>query len=201
MATGDFTSTSCRTGRATRSRRPTTRCTASQWHHPMIGSPTGHGHYDVWQLARSSPRTTDTGIDTTHPDLAPHRVPGYNAPANTSRRSMAAAINDVNGHGTHVAGCGCSGRQQRQGRGRREHERTDHDVQGDRCISAAARASYEILDAGARGGPRITARRSSARATRASRTSPIQTTGEYIKLQGRDLLLRGGQRQRKPHLV
>jgi Subtilase family/PA14 domain/Bacterial Ig domain len=39
-----------------------------------------------------------------HPDLAAHRVPGYNAPQNLAE-TAGGSITDINGHGTHVAGC------------------------------------------------------------------------------------------------
>ncbi|MEX0876842.1 MAG: S8 family serine peptidase [Phycisphaerales bacterium] len=46
----------------------------------------------------------DSGVDTDHPDLAASLVPGFNA---ASRRPQATGgeIEDINGHGTFVAGC------------------------------------------------------------------------------------------------
>ncbi|MCK6476165.1 MAG: S8 family serine peptidase [Phycisphaerales bacterium] len=74
----------------------------SQWHHPKIGSPT------AWNYTFGDPTiisaATDTGIDVNHPDLAAHRVPGYNAPANLAEVD-GGSVTDINGHGTHVAGC------------------------------------------------------------------------------------------------
>jgi subtilisin family serine protease len=74
----------------------------SQWHHPKIQSP------QAWDLQQGSSSMilafTDTGIDTTHPDLAANRVPGYHVPSGLPETS-GGAINDIHGHGTHVAGC------------------------------------------------------------------------------------------------
>ncbi|HRJ50522.1 MAG TPA: S8 family serine peptidase, partial [Phycisphaerales bacterium] len=74
----------------------------SQWHHPKIGSPL------AWDYTLGSTTiisaSTDTGIDVNHPDLAAHRVPGFHAPSNTAEVN-GGPVTDVNGHGTHVAGC------------------------------------------------------------------------------------------------
>ncbi len=73
-----------------------------QWHHPVIGSPA------AWNFTTGSSSIvcafTDTGIDVGHPDLAGHRIPGYNATANLAEVDGGSVV-DVNGHGTHVAGC------------------------------------------------------------------------------------------------
>jgi serine protease len=57
---------------------------------------------DVWSLTRGRGTVNvaifDTGIDTTHPDVGPNVVGGYNV---LTQRSE---IVDDNGHGTHVAG-------------------------------------------------------------------------------------------------
>src|SRR5207237_949281 len=73
----------------------------SQWHHATIHSEKA---WDV--LTGSSSITiaiTDTGVDHTHPDLMALLVPGYNAVDNLAETS-GGQTNDVNGHGTHVAG-------------------------------------------------------------------------------------------------
>ncbi|HLO42460.1 MAG TPA: S8 family serine peptidase [Phycisphaerales bacterium] len=75
---------------------------SSQWHHPKIGSPTAWNY--TFGSSTIISAATDTGIDTTHPDLAANRVPGYNAPANKAEVN-GGSVSDVNGHGTHVAGC------------------------------------------------------------------------------------------------
>lgn len=81
--------------------RPNDSFYNSQWHHVNVKSERG------WSLHTGSNRVTvaicDTGVDLTHPDLAPNLVPGYNAP---QRRSQAAGgdVMDLGGHGTHVAG-------------------------------------------------------------------------------------------------
>lgn len=69
---------------------------ASQWHLPMISSPA------AWANTNGSSSVIiailDTGVDATHPDLAPKIVPGWNFWDNNSNTS------DVYGHGTAVAG-------------------------------------------------------------------------------------------------
>ena len=65
------------------------------WHHTKIGTPT------AWDNTRGAGVTIailDTGVDSTHPDLASNIVPGWNFYSNNSNTA------DVNGHGTAVAG-------------------------------------------------------------------------------------------------
>lgn len=73
----------------------------SQWHHGKVQSA------PAWDLITGSNSiicaVVDTGIDLTHPDLAPNRVPGYNSIDNLSEAN-GGQVNDLNGHGTHVAG-------------------------------------------------------------------------------------------------
>lgn len=47
---------------------------------------------------------TDTGVNLTHPDLAPRLTSGYNA-VDRLAQSAGGAVNDIHGHGTFVAGC------------------------------------------------------------------------------------------------
>ena len=72
-----------------------------QWHHPKVQSG------PAWDLVTGSSTiicaVVDTGIDLTHPDLAANRVPGYNSIDNLSEAN-GGQVNDLNGHGTHVAG-------------------------------------------------------------------------------------------------
>jgi subtilisin family serine protease len=73
-----------------------------QWHHQVMRSPAG------WSVSTGDPAmtiaVTDTGIDLSHPDLALHRVPGYDA-YNNIREVDGGDVSDIHGHGTHVAGC------------------------------------------------------------------------------------------------
>jgi len=69
---------------------------SSQWHLPKVSAPA------AWDANTGSAGVTiailDSGVDATHPDLAPKMVPGWNffeGNANTA---------DVFGHGTKVAG-------------------------------------------------------------------------------------------------
>ena len=78
---------------------------AQQWHHPVIGSPLA---WNLW--TGSSTRTIafcDTGIKTSHEDLKNLRVPGYNS-VDKLAESVGGQIEDINGHGTHVSGCGAA---------------------------------------------------------------------------------------------
>lgn len=68
---------------------------SSSWALPKIQTPL------AWDSANGSGVTIailDTGVDSTHPDLAPNIVPGWNTYDNNSNTT------DVYGHGTMVAG-------------------------------------------------------------------------------------------------
>lgn len=65
------------------------------WHLATLGAPT------AWDIAKGAGVTVailDSGVDSTHPDLAGKLVPGWNLNDNNSDTS------DVYGHGTEVAG-------------------------------------------------------------------------------------------------
>lgn len=74
---------------------------AQQWHHPKIKAP------QAWDLTTGDNSIicaiVDTGIDKTHPDLAPNRIPGYNSFTGT-KETDGGDVQDGNGHGTHCAG-------------------------------------------------------------------------------------------------
>ncbi|TCV85456.1 MULTISPECIES: S8 family serine peptidase [Methylomonas] len=68
---------------------------ANAWHLSKIQSP------NAWDVSKADGITIailDSGVDGTHPDLAAHMVPGWNA---VDSGSVTA---DINGHGTAVAG-------------------------------------------------------------------------------------------------
>ncbi|WP_249222810.1 S8 family serine peptidase [Noviherbaspirillum sp. L7-7A] len=67
----------------------------SEWHLNKVGATTA---WDTTQGAGVIIAILDSGVDGTHPDLAPQMVPGYNFYDNNTNTS------DVNGHGTAVAG-------------------------------------------------------------------------------------------------
>lgn len=74
-----------------------------QWHLAKIRGPVAWGV--LVGNATQIIAYTDTGIDVNHPDLAPHRIPGYNA-VDQIAEVDGGQVNDLNGHGTHVAGIG-----------------------------------------------------------------------------------------------
>ncbi len=69
---------------------------ANQWYLPQISAP------QAWSISTGSPSIVvaviDSGVDGTHPDLAPKLVPGWNFVANSANTT------DLVGHGTAVAG-------------------------------------------------------------------------------------------------
>ena len=67
----------------------------SEWHIAKIGA---QNAWDTTQGAGVTIAILDSGVDTTHPDLAPNLVAGYNAYDNNND------VSDVCGHGTAVAG-------------------------------------------------------------------------------------------------
>ncbi len=73
-----------------------------QWHHQNMQSEL------AWDVTTGDPgyvaAFVDTGVDTNHPDLAAHLVSGYNS-ADKLTQAAGGQIEDINGHGTAVAGC------------------------------------------------------------------------------------------------
>lgn len=74
-----------------------------QWHHPRIEAPTAWNHYVGDGTITVA--ICDTGIRLTHQDLAARLVPGANSATGTAIAQVnGGQVNDINGHGTHVAG-------------------------------------------------------------------------------------------------
>lgn len=75
---------------------------SAQWHHQVMGSTIG------WNYGTGTPNVTvgicDTGIKKDHEDLQASILPGYNS-VDELTEANGGDVNDVNGHGTHVAGC------------------------------------------------------------------------------------------------
>lgn len=67
----------------------------SEWHLAKIGAANA---WDVSQGAGVTIAILDSGVDTTHPDLAPNLIAGFNTYDNNTD------VSDVCGHGTAVAG-------------------------------------------------------------------------------------------------
>ncbi|NEX22189.1 S8 family serine peptidase [Thiorhodococcus mannitoliphagus] len=68
---------------------------SSAWHFPTIAAPAA---WEDSQAAGILIAVLDTGVDSTHPDLADKLLPGWNAVDGSSDTA------DINGHGTAVAG-------------------------------------------------------------------------------------------------
>jgi subtilisin family serine protease len=74
----------------------------NQWHHQNMQSELG---WDTITDASSVVAAyTDTGIDTNHPDLVNNVIEGYNQ-VSQKWQSAGGNMEDINGHGTWVAGC------------------------------------------------------------------------------------------------
>lgn len=75
---------------------------SSSWQHTRIQSAL------AWDIERGSSdvivAVCDSGVRTTHADLSAALVPGYNS-ANRKAQADGGLIEDINGHGTFVAGC------------------------------------------------------------------------------------------------
>ncbi len=85
---------------------------ANQYHHVLMDSG------QAWDLATGAASVVvavvDTGIDTTHPDLAPRLVPGYNVPDDLEQ-AAGGDVEDTVGHGTATAGCAAATGNNTQG--------------------------------------------------------------------------------------
>jgi subtilisin family serine protease len=75
---------------------------ALSWQHTRIQSTL------AWDITQGSPdvivAVCDSGVRTNHADLAAALVPGYNS-ATRVAQANGGQIDDINGHGTFVAGC------------------------------------------------------------------------------------------------
>jgi len=73
----------------------------SSWQHSRIDSS------DAWDITTGDPGVVvavcDSGVDSNHPDLMDSLVPGYNA-ADGLTEAQGGSTEDINGHGTFVAG-------------------------------------------------------------------------------------------------
>ncbi len=74
----------------------------SSWQHTRLDSD------EAWDLHTGDSQVIvavcDSGVDLDHPDLQDALVPGYNA-ASSRPQSTGGQVDDINGHGTFVAGC------------------------------------------------------------------------------------------------
>lgn len=75
----------------------------SQWHHTRINAPTAWNHFTGEGAIIVA--ICDTGVRLTHQDLVTQLVSGANSATGTViPQSAGGQVNDIHGHGTHVAG-------------------------------------------------------------------------------------------------
>lgn len=73
-----------------------------QWHHQNMDSESGWD--TITDASTIIAAYTDTGIDTNHPDLVNNLIDGYNQ-VSGQWQQFGGDMEDINGHGTWVAGC------------------------------------------------------------------------------------------------
>ncbi len=102
MATGDYEYAEPNWLVAPAGTTPNDPLFGSSWQHTRIESAA------AWDLGTGDPSVTvavcDTGVDQDHPDLQAALVSGYNARSRTAQAD-GGDVDDINGHGTFVAGC------------------------------------------------------------------------------------------------
>jgi subtilisin family serine protease len=147
----------------------------SQWHLPVIGAP------ETWDITTGTSNIviafTDTGVDIGHPDLAAHRLPGYNAVVELPETS-GGQVNDLNGHGTHVAGIACAIGNNGQGVAGATWDTRFMMIRV--SDSSSGGSSIEVLTRAARWAAENGAHSVSTSYTGINSTS-IDTTGDYIR--------------------
>ncbi|MFM7808042.1 MAG: S8 family peptidase, partial [Planctomycetota bacterium] len=157
-----------------------------QWHHPMMQSAA------AWDLHRADAAggviiaVTDTGIFT-HEDLL-NRVPGFNS-ASDLAEADGGVMDDINGHGTHVAGCAAAAGNNGVGVSGMGWNFRIMPIR----VSEAANggASYENLLQGVQW-----AAENGAKVISTSYSGigydPIETTGQYVRSLGASMLWAAG---------
>lgn len=147
----------------------------NQWHHQAIQSEL------AWNISTGSPSVTcafvDTGIDLTHPDLAPSLVPGFNS-VNDLAQLDGGDVSDVNGHGTAVAGTAAAVGNNGQGVAGVGWNLKIMPIRTSN--SSGGGANLDDILQGARWAIENGARVASASYT-GVQSPPVETTGEYIK--------------------
>jgi hypothetical protein len=157
-----------------------------QWHLPKIQAPMG------WNVLVGNPTQiiayTDTGIDVNHPDLAPNRIPGYNA-VDQIAEVNGGQVTDLNGHGTHVAGTGSAVTNNSIGvAGVGWNFRT---MMVRVSNTSGGSSSIEVLTRGARWAVDNGAKTVSTSYSGVS-SSSVNTTGAYIRARGSSYLWAAG---------
>ncbi len=150
----------------------------NQWHHQTIQSEL------AWDLITDAAPViaawTDTGVDLSHPDLAANLLPGYNA-VDDLEQTAGGNIQDINGHGTHVAGV--IGALGNNGIGVAGVSWNVQLLPVRVSNSASGSAYYSDLEQGARWAVDNGAKTISASYSGVQGPS-IQTTGAYVRSQG-----------------
>ncbi|QOJ00226.1 MAG: S8 family serine peptidase [Phycisphaeraceae bacterium] len=163
---------------------------ASQWHHQVMRSAL------AWDISTGLEplivAVTDTGIDLSHEDLAGKRVLGFDAFADMAEAD-GGSVADINGHGTHVAGCAVAAGNNGVGVAGVNWDSRIMMIRV--ALDGSGSAYYDDLLQGARW-----AIENGAKTVSASYSGigydPIQTTGEYIASIGGIYFYAAGNDQR-----
>lgn len=162
----------------------------SQWHHPKIRSNV------AWDYTQGSASiilaVCDTGVRKTHEDLVGRFVSGYNSESGVAEAN-GGQVNDINGHGTHVAGCAAAMGNNAKGVAGVAWNvkimpiRVTNSTGGGASLTALTNGARWAVDNGAKP---ISVSYSGVDA------SSVQTTGAYIKSKGGLLLWAAGNDNR-----
>ena len=157
-----------------------------EWHHKTMHS------FDAWNSTTGSTAlkiaVCDTGVDATHPDLKDNLLPGYNAVTNKTA-AQGGETKDINGHGTHCAGCAGAKADNKIGVAgvlwtvKILPVRVTNQTNGSASLADILRGVRWAVDNGAKS---ISVSYSGAD------NATVQTTGEYAKSKGALLLWAAG---------
>lgn len=144
----------------------------SQWHLAKIGASSA---WDYTQGAGVTIAILDTGVESTHPDLAAQMVPGWNFYDNNVNTS------DVHGHGTKVAGTAAASSNNNTGVGSVAGAAKIMPI---RVSDATGYAYYSTIAQGLTWAADQGVRVANVSFDGVARSSAIQTAAQYMKDKG-----------------